>query len=77
MPVPAQDEPPQPANAYPAAGVAVNVRLVPDVNDAEHVVPQLIPAGELVIVPVVLPEVVEIVIVYCGGGAAAKFAVTD
>lgn len=76
VPVPAQDDPLQPKNEYPLAGVAVKVTLVPELNDAEQVVPQLIPAGELVTVPVAAPEVV-IVTEYCGGGAAAKVAVTD
>jgi hypothetical protein len=35
----------------PAEGVAVRVTAVPLLNDAEHVVPQLIPAGALVTVP--------------------------
>ena len=52
------------------------MRLVPELNGAEQVVPQLIPAGELVTVPVAVPEVV-MVAVYCGGGAAANVAVTD
>jgi hypothetical protein len=75
--VPAQEAPPQPANTYPAAGVAVSVRLVPELNEAEQVVPQLMPVGELVIVPEALPEELVIVAVYCGGGAATKVAVTD
>src|SRR5512132_1479921 len=49
-PVPVQS-PPQPVNVEPASGVAVSVTAVPDGNDAEHVAPQSIPAGELVTVP--------------------------
>ncbi len=36
---------------YPAAGVAVKLTGVPLANDAEHVLPQLIPAGDVVTVP--------------------------
>src|SRR6185436_7296008 len=51
VPVPEQ-APPQPAKKEPAAGVAVRVRAVPGVTVCEHVAPQLMPAGALVIVPV-------------------------
>jgi hypothetical protein len=41
----------QPLNVLPEVGVAVSATVVPFANDAEHVAPQLIPAGELVTVP--------------------------
>ena len=49
-PVP-EHAPLQPANTDPAAGVAARLTLVPEAYGAEHVEPQLMPAGELVIVP--------------------------
>lgn len=51
---PAQ-EPLQPANVEPAAGVAVSVTEVPVVKLALQLVPQLIPAGVLVTVPPPVP----------------------
>lgn len=47
--------PDQPANVEPEAGVAVNVTAVPLLRVVEQVVPQLIPAGLLVTVPVPFP----------------------
>jgi hypothetical protein len=47
--------PVQPANVDPAVGVAVNVTTCPTANCPLHVVPQLIPAGLLVIEPVPSP----------------------
>ncbi len=47
--------PVHPAKVEPAAGVAVKVTTVPLVKVDEQVVPQLMPAGELVIVPVPVP----------------------
>src|SRR5439155_1548832 len=52
VPVPEQAPPVQPVKVEPAAGVAVNVTAVPLVKLAEQAAPQLIPAGELVTVPV-------------------------
>ena len=52
-----QPVPLQPANVDPLAGVAVNVTEVPLLYDAEHVPPQLIPAGELETVPIPVPAV--------------------
>jgi len=49
-PVPEQ-LPDQPVKSAPAAGVAVSVTLVPVLNIAEHVAPQLMPAGALLTVP--------------------------
>src|SRR5262245_12108631 len=57
VPVP-EHAPLQPANEEPAAGVAVRVIAVPGVTDCEHVVPQLMPAGLLVIVPEPAPLLV-------------------
>src|SRR5206468_870570 len=51
VPVPEQPPPLQPAKVEPAAGAAVSVTAVPLVNEAEHVVPQAIPAGALVTLP--------------------------
>ena len=50
-PVPEQPSPLQPANTEPSAAVAVKVTTVPLVYCAEHVAPQLMPAGELATVP--------------------------
>src|SRR5262245_66505469 len=48
VPVPVQ-APLQPVKVAPAAGVAVSVTAVPLLKAAEHVAPQLMPAGGLVI----------------------------
>ena len=53
-PVPEQ-APLHPLNTAPAAGVAVRLTAVPDVNDAVHVLPHAIPAGALVTVPLAPP----------------------
>ena len=52
--VPAQ-APPQPAKTEPVAGVAVSVTAVPLAKPAEHVAPQLMPAGADVSVPEPVP----------------------
>jgi hypothetical protein len=44
-----------PANVEPTAGVAVRITGVPAAYVAEHVAPQLIPAGLLVTVPSPVP----------------------
>jgi hypothetical protein len=49
-PVPEQ-APDHPVNTEPAAGVAVSVTDDPHEKLAEHVAPQLIPAGELATLP--------------------------
>jgi hypothetical protein len=54
VPVPLQ-APDQPANVEPVLAVAVSVTAVPLAKLALHVVPQLMPAGELAIVPVPAP----------------------
>ncbi len=60
MPVPEQPPPDQPAKAEPVAGAAVSVTTVPLEKDCEQVDPQLIPAGELVTVPVPAPPLVTV-----------------
>jgi len=54
VPVPEQ-APPQPLKLEPLAEAAVRVTLVPLVKLAEQVDPQLMPAGELVRVPLPVP----------------------
>jgi len=60
VPVPVHPPPLQPVNVEPVAGAAVRVTMVPVVNDVEQVVPQEMPAGELVTVPVPAPAVVTV-----------------
>src|SRR5439155_4021504 len=55
VPVPAQPPPLQPVKVEPAAGAAVSVTAAPLANEAEHVVPQEMPAGALVTVPLPAP----------------------
>ncbi len=69
-PVPVQ-APLQPVNTDPAAGVAARLTTVPELYWAEHVAPQLIPAGELVTVPVPVPPGVTVKV-----NSGAKVAVT-
>jgi hypothetical protein len=45
----------QPANVDPESALAISVTGVPSANEAEHVVPQSIPAGRLVTTPVPVP----------------------
>ena len=56
VPVPVQPPPLQPVNVEPAAGVAVRVTTVPLVKPVEHVAPQEIPAGALVMLPLPAPD---------------------
>jgi hypothetical protein len=70
---PAPVKPVKPLNVDPAAGVAVSVTVVPSAKSKEHVVPQLIPAGELVTVPWPAPAFVTL----SAAVATAKVAVTD
>jgi hypothetical protein len=51
----AQPEPLQPAKVEPEAGVAVRATTVPLLKLEEQVEPQVIPAGELVTVPLPVP----------------------
>ena len=64
--------PVQPANAEPAAGVAVRATESPAAKEVLQVAPQLIPAGLLVTVPLPVPafEIVNVL-----GGAALNVAV--
>jgi hypothetical protein len=55
VPVPLHPAPLQPAKLKPLAGVAVSVTCVPLLKLAAQVAPQLIPEGELVTVPLLLP----------------------
>src|SRR5215470_149741 len=55
VPVPVHPPPLQPVNVEPVCAAAVSVTTVPDVNEVVHVVPQLMPAGELVTVPTPAP----------------------
>jgi hypothetical protein len=50
--------PDHPANVDPLAAVAVSVTLVPDTNEAEHVVPQMMPVGDEVTLPLPVPNLV-------------------
>src|SRR5881628_498365 len=54
-PVPEHPPPLQPVKVEPAAGAAVSVTAVPLVKLAEQVAPQVIPAGELVTMPLPVP----------------------
>src|SRR5207247_9299048 len=58
VPVPEHPPPVQPVKVEPAAGVAVSVTAVPLVKLAEHVAPQVIPAGALVTLPLPVPAAV-------------------
>jgi hypothetical protein len=55
LPVPEQPPPDQPAKVEPASAAAERETLVPEVNEAEQVAPQLMPVGEEVTVPVPVP----------------------
>ncbi len=54
--VPLQPPPLKPAKVEPAAAVAVSVTEVPAAKLLEQSVPQLIPAGLLVTVPLPVPD---------------------
>ena len=70
-PVPEQPPPLQPVKMEPAAGVAVNVTAVPLVKFVAQLVPQAIPAGVLVTVPLPVPAFVTV----SGVPVMEKFAV--
>src|SRR5436309_2671942 len=59
-PVPEQPLPVQPPKVEPAAGAAVSVTAVPLAKLAEQVAPQVIPAGELVTVPLPVPTLLTV-----------------
>jgi hypothetical protein len=59
MPVPEQ-EPAQPANVEPAAGVAVRATMEPLMKLAEHKLPQLVSVIGGLTVPLPLPESVTV-----------------
>ena len=59
VPVPVQP-PLQPVKVEPVAGVAVNVTAVPLVKACEHVAPHEMPDGELVMVPLPVPDFVRL-----------------
>jgi hypothetical protein len=67
--VAAQPVPVQLAKAEPVAGAAVNVTAVPLLKVPEQVVEQLIPAGELVMVPLPVPALVTARVKVCTGAA--------
>src|SRR5205814_1699813 len=71
-PVPAQPPPLQPLKVEPAAGAAVSVTAVPLAKLAVHVAPQVIPAGELLTVPLPVPAGVTVRVKVC----SVKVAVT-
>jgi len=60
VPVPEQPPPLQPEKVEPAAGAAVKVTAVPLANAAEHVAPQVMPAGLLVTVPAPAPALLTV-----------------
>ena len=60
VPVPEQPPPLQPVKVEPAAEVAVSVTAVPLAKLAEQVAPQVIPAGELVTVPLPVPALLTV-----------------
>ena len=68
VPVPEQLLPVQPANVEPEPGAADRVTEVPCVKEVKQVAPQLIPAGELVTVPVPDPLFMTVRFAVPGGG---------
>src|SRR6266581_6255377 len=73
VPVPEQPPPLQPVKVELASGVAVKVTAVALANGAAHVAPQVMPAGELVMVPVPVPDLLTVSVKDC----CAKVAVTE
>jgi hypothetical protein len=65
-----EQAPLQPVKVEPDAAVAVNVTVVPALNVAEQVVPQLIPAGELVTEPEPEPVLVTVSVCVISGNVA-------
>jgi len=60
VPVPEQPPPVQPVKVELASGVAAKVTAVPLANAAEHVAPQVMPAGLLVTVPAPAPDLLTV-----------------
>ena len=58
VPMPLHPEPVHPEKVELASGTAVRLTSLPCLKSAAHVVPQSIPAGELVTVPVPVPDLV-------------------
>src|SRR5437773_5218896 len=73
VPVPEQPPPLQPVKVELESGVAVRVTTVPLGNGAAHVAPQAMPAGEPVMVPVPVPDLLTVSMKDC----CAKVAVTE
>jgi len=71
-PIPEQ-APLHPVKTESAAGVAVRVVEIPLVKLAEQVLPQLIPEGELVTVPLPLPDLATVRSKLCGCGLMGVF----
>jgi hypothetical protein len=57
-PVPVHPPPDQPSNTEPLPAAALNVTSVPGATVMAHDEPQLMPAGELVTVPLPVPDFV-------------------
>jgi hypothetical protein len=58
VPVPAHPAPDHPLKLDPVPGVAVRVTWLPKAKFAEHVAPQVMPAGDEVTVPDPVPALV-------------------
>ena len=69
VPVPVH-APLQPTKVDPGLAVAVKVTTVPLVKFVEQVMPQLIPAGKLVTVPVPMPVLVTVIVYWLGANVA-------
>src|SRR4030095_11676832 len=66
MQPPLPEQPPlHQAKLEPASGVTVKVTAVPLGNEAAHVAPQTMPAGELVMVPVPVPDLLTVSVKPC------------
>ena len=75
--IPAQKAEFHPANPDPPAGFAVSVTEVPFLKVKPQVLPQSIPAGVLVTLPLPLPEGATVSAAFCPGVIGAKLAVTE
>src|SRR5439155_26306479 len=65
-PVPVHPPPLQPLKIEPAAGAAVSVTAVPLGKLAAQVAPQVMPVGELVMVPLPVPVLETVRVKVCG-----------